>query len=61
MYDLVGAGELRLTKYKSKFNPALRRYYVVTSGGAKMAMAIQTYEALGSIKTKAPEAVASIL
>ena len=52
-YDMVGAGEYRLSKYKSKFNPELRRYYVVNSGGTKMQMAKAAYETIGIVRSSA--------
>lgn len=51
-YDMVGAGERRLSKYKAKFNPSLRRYYVVNSGGTKMWMAKTAYTTLGSVRSR---------
>lgn len=53
-YDMVGAGEYRLSKYKSKYNPQLLPYYVVHSGGAKMEVAKVAYETLSEIRTRAP-------
>lgn len=50
-YDMVGAGEYRLSKYKSKFNPELRRYYVVDSGGTKMRFVKAAYGVFQGIPT----------
>jgi hypothetical protein len=52
-YDMVGAGEYRLSKYKSKFNPRLRRYYVVDSGGTKMDVARAAYATLERVQSRA--------
>lgn len=50
-YDMVGAGEYRLSRFKSKFAPKLRPYYVIHSGGMKMRAAKSAYKLLerGSI------------
>jgi len=45
-YDMVGAGEYRLSRFKSKFAPDLRPYYVVNSGGMKMRAAESAYKFL---------------
>jgi hypothetical protein len=60
-YDMVGAGEYRLSKYKSKFNPTLRQYYVVSSGGAKMEMAKSAYAGLSNVQSRVPDAVGFLL
>lgn len=52
-YDMVGAGEYRLSKYKSKFSPELMPYYVIHSGGPKMQMAKVAYDKLGRVRTRA--------
>lgn len=45
-YDLVGAGERRLSRYKAKFNPDHRPYYVIKSNGLKMWLAERAYDGL---------------
>jgi len=45
-YDMVGAGQYRLSKFKSKFGPELQPYYVVNSGGVKMRAAKLAYRLL---------------
>lgn len=42
-YDMVGAGESRLSQFKSKFAPELQPYYVIDSGGLKMRAAKTAY------------------
>lgn len=54
-YDMVGAGERRLSRYKSKFNPNLDRYYVVDSGGVRMRLAEAAYGAVESVGARVPD------
>lgn len=49
-YDMVGAGEQRLSRYKSKFNPDHRPYYVIKSNGMKMWLAEKAYGGLSWIQ-----------
>lgn len=53
-YDMVGAGEYRLSKFKAKFGPELRPYYVANSGGAKMRAAKFAYRLLESSRERFP-------
>ncbi|MFB6159809.1 MAG: GNAT family N-acetyltransferase [Haloferacaceae archaeon] len=53
-YDMVGAGEYRLSKYKSKFAPDLVPYYVVESSGPFMSVAKSAYAGVESLRTWLP-------
>lgn len=53
-YDMVGAGEYRLSKYKSKFGPDLVPYYVVESGGSVMSVAKSAYAGLEYLRSRLP-------
>lgn len=50
-YDMVGAGEYRLSKFKSKFGPRLRPYYVVNSGGIQMWASRSAYGMIKNVRT----------
>lgn len=43
-YDLVGANNPRINKYKAKFNPSLQETYTLERGSAVMNMAAQLYK-----------------
>lgn len=43
-YDLVGAGNDRINRYKSKFNPSLRTFYRISSDSRLTDVAVATYE-----------------
>lgn len=51
-YDLVGAGEYRLSKFKSKFSPELTPYYVANSGGIRMQASKSAYGLLKNVQTR---------
>jgi hypothetical protein len=51
-YDMVGAGEERLSKYKAKFGPTLEPYYVVESGGVFMSLAKWTYSGVEFVRSR---------
>lgn len=50
-YDMVGAGEYRLSKFKSKFGPQLRPYYVVNTGGIPMWASESAYNMVKNVQT----------
>jgi hypothetical protein len=50
-YDMVGAGEYRLSKFKSKFGPELCPYYVINSGGVQMWASESAYSVLKNVRT----------
>jgi hypothetical protein len=43
-YDLVGAGNDRINRYKTKFNPTLRTFYRISSDSRLTDVAVATYE-----------------
>ena len=45
-YDLVGAGNDRINRYKTKFNPTLRTFYRISSDSRLTDAAVATYEQL---------------
>lgn len=47
-YDLVGANDARLSRFKSKFTPSLARYYELTRSGPAMAVAERLYRRVQS-------------
>ena len=53
-YDMVGAGEYRLSRFKAKFGPELRPYYVANSGGVKMRAAKLAYRLVENSRERFP-------
>lgn len=49
-YDLVGAGNHRINRYKAKFNPELRTFYRVQSGSRVVEALVDTYRKLSGSK-----------
>jgi hypothetical protein len=49
-YDLVGAENERINKYKSKFNPELSAYYTLERSSKPMRLAAGLYDQLGKLK-----------
>jgi hypothetical protein len=43
-YDLVGADDRRINRYKAKFNPTLRQCYNVERGSAAVSVAAHLYK-----------------
>ncbi|MFB6164778.1 MAG: GNAT family N-acetyltransferase, partial [Haloarculaceae archaeon] len=51
-YDLVGADNERINKYKAKFNPELREYYSAERGSTAMNVAAHLYKQFRSTSLK---------
>ena len=49
-YDLVGAGNHRINRYKAKFDPELRTFYRVQSGSRVVDALVNTYRKLSGSK-----------
>ena len=49
-YDLVGAGNHRINRYKAKFNPELRTFYRIRSGSRVATALADTYRTLSGSK-----------
>lgn len=50
-YDLVGAGNPRINRYKSKFGPELRTFATVDGGTRLGRLAVDLYRKRGNLKT----------
>lgn len=49
-YDLVGAGDHRINRYKAKFNPELQTFYRIQSGSGLINALANTYRSLSGSK-----------
>ena len=49
-YDLVGAGDHRINRYKAKFNPGLRTFYRIQSGSGLVNAIANTYRSISGSK-----------